>query len=336
MEDVVKYFSVNFAENVDQEVNAVVSDMALASLAESIRRGRNTVPDDMQAALVQLLSVVTDLFSTDLPDVGSPEDTLRQVSREIQLARLLRERGLFRLYRLVHTTQDGIPLYLDVTNPATGSPFTNQEEFLGWFCSEAKVARSLVFQRMNTIDKLLEIGYDLQGAFKVLVSKPYAVRETLNKIGHWEKGRLEAVDPRTMINLAQRLDPDSLPQIAAAAEAAEKDPFNPDNMGRLKELSKPLFTRLLDEVADHDRAKDALHWVKNDLLLEPEISYRWEEGVLMVEIFYRSVDPDTGEMYEQPPVVIPFVPDTASQVPPEVVMDMTKRLPLKNRNTLAV
>jgi hypothetical protein len=338
----IQELAVRFTENAEEEVIALVSDLRLIRLAEMLRRPDIALPAEYQDAVRQLLAVVTDLFSTSVPSITSdPEETLRIVSRDINLARLLRERGLFRLYRLVNeytTPADGsrgVPIFMSMLNPLTGSPFGKQEDFIGWFCDEAHVARSLVFMRLATISRLIALGFSLDECFSLVITKPYAIREVLNMVGDWNRDTLVNVDPNTMLRLADKVAPDSLPEIENIVEAMQDNPDDPDLEQDLKDAAKPVIVNLLNEFGQHDRAKDALDWVKHDLLQQPEIDYTYDPdgSVLNITLHKRSIDTQ-GVEYTLPPITIPFVPDTVNPVPAEIIKDLIRRLPIKNRNAL--
>ena len=75
---------------------------------------------------------------------------------------------------------------------------------IGWFCKSAKVSRSVVFMRMATIEKLLGLGYELDDCYKTILTKPYAIRETLHEIAEWHHNELEYVDPEIALRLAEK------------------------------------------------------------------------------------------------------------------------------------
>jgi hypothetical protein len=71
-----------------------------------------------------------------------------------------------------------------------------------WFCKSARVSRSIVFQRIASIEKLTGIGFSLDDAYQIILTKPYAIRETLNEVGEWSHGELTAVAPDVAVRLA--------------------------------------------------------------------------------------------------------------------------------------
>ena len=337
----MKQLAVRFTDTAAEEVKALVGDLQLLPVAQYLQKTDQPLPDELKALLMKMLGTISDLFSVDLPMVErDPEATLRAISRDINLARLLRERGMFRLYRLIHQTdRNNLPLYTSMFNPDSGAPFAKQEEFIGWFCQEAHVARSLTFQRLGTIEKILDLGMTLEEAFGLVVSKPYAIYETfqsLKQVATWVKGELVAVnDPDLVLQMAGRVAPGAVPQLAAMAEAARANPEDADAQQALVDAARPVIAGLLSEVAEHNNAKDALDFVKFDILRQPEINYRWddESSVLWVEYIRMVIDPNSGLDRVDEVQKIPFIPDVLS-LPKPVRDDLVKRLPMKNRNNL--
>lgn len=340
----IKELSVRFTDNAEEEVVSLAKDLQLMKVAGMLRSPDIAIPDEYRAALYSLLSVVTDLFATSVPLVSNdPEETLRAVSRDINLARLLRERGLFRLYLLINRRtkpedgSQGVPIFMSMINPLDGSPFAKQEDFIAWFCDEAHVARSLVFMRLATIGRLVSLGFTLDDAFSLIITKPYAIREILNMVANWRQDDLVSVNPETMLRLADHIVPEAREEIAEIITAMQEDPDDASLEHELREASRPVIAGLLREVGDHERTKDAMDWVKFDLLKKPEIKYSFDPDgcVLNIEYHQRASGQD-GEEYSLPPIVIPFVPDTTTQVPPEVIKDLITRLPIRNRNLISL
>lgn len=329
-----KEVSINFTDTAEEEVRNLVNDLQLIPVATYLQKSDAPLPPELQSMITQLLATLSDLFSSELPDVDpDPEATLRTISRDINLARLLRERGLFRLFRLTrHTDGNGLPAFMSLINPDTGGPFSTQKEFIGWFCREAHVSRGLVFMRNSTIDKILSLNLTLQDAFNLVISKPYAIQETLNMIAVWEDGELRDINTEVALQMAKKVSPTRVPQLEAVAATFDSDP---DAIEDFKEMTKPVIADLLYEVASHDRAKEVMNMVKHDILLKPEITYEWDRmsGILMVRLVRKEVDSETGVDVTTHPIMVPFVPDTPD-LPDEIAEDLIRRLPIRNRHEL--
>lgn len=323
---------VQFSENIDQEVLKLVDDMGLMPITDYLTQAE-TDPV-MKSKLVTLLTIVSDIFSVDVPDMeDTPELTLERSVQDLRLSKLFRERGLFRLYRVLHEMVDDVPLFMYFSDPETGEPFAKQEHFLGWFCRAAKIPRALVFMRMAAIERLETLNFSMSEAYKTVIEKPYAIHESLRMVADWEKGGvLKDINPQVAINIAQRTDPDLIPEIERLAKIKDQDP---ESHQEYMDLVVPQVADLIREVASHERAGEALDYVRHDILKRPEIAYYWDEegDALEIRIIYTEVDPQ-GNEFELPATQIAFVPDITSELPLEIKRDLVKRLPIKNRSNL--
>jgi len=330
----MKKLAVRFTDDAEQEVNVFLQDLDIPNLLELIS-SEDTTADTMKQRTALLLKNVVDMFSINLPQVTGTENELdlRKVSRDVNLSKLLRERAVFRFYRLLQVKNGGTPFYMHVINPDTDVPFAKQEEFVGWVCSHAHVSRGFIFQRIATIDRALSLGFSLDDVFKLVLSKPYAIQETLHEIGKWERGtgRLLSINPDVVMKIADHLTPGQNDDVQLVVDNAKDNPDQQEAQDKLTEAAKPIISGLLRQVASHERAKDALDFVKYDILEKPEINYRWnvELGALEVEYIVTTKD-ENGTNYISQVLSIPFIPDI-KELPVEVRDDLVRRLPIKNR-----
>jgi hypothetical protein len=191
---------IRFTDNAQEELSRLSKELRLSNLINQIGDSGN-IPQDVKDDLRNLIFTLADMFGSDLPAaVADPVEALRTASRDINLARVLAERGLFRFYQLLKTTtvvyddtyreEIPVPIYTQLVDPDTGEPFYRQEDFVMWFCREAKVSRALVFQRIATINRLLTLGFPLDEAYQTILSKPYAIQETLKELAVWHRKSL--------------------------------------------------------------------------------------------------------------------------------------------------
>jgi hypothetical protein len=223
----------------------------------------------------------------------------------------------------LYSIEDGVPWYLKRINPLTGSPFATQEEFIGWFCSDAKIARATVFMRIATINRMVVLGFSLEDTFKMVVTKAFAIQETVRLLAKWGKdGEIESIDPNTAALVAERY----LPEIVDGLKDLDQE--------SLQEAIRPGFVKLLEEVSDHQRARDALDFVRHDVLKQPEIKYYWEEdgGYFTAQVFVSSTDKD-GNEYTAKIHSIPIILD-APDIPVELRNDLLKKLQVRNRSQI--
>jgi hypothetical protein len=183
--------SISFTDNPEQEVLRLGNELKLSNIVQKLN-SPEPLSDDVRGDIKDLLWVVTDLFNTTLPILdSSPEETLRKASRDVNLSRLLRERGMARLYLLSQSKKTievydeknellqevKVNVFQTLKDPYSGAPFKTQKDFLAWFCKDAKVSRALVFIRFGTYNKLTtSLGYSLEEAFNIVITKPTVIR----------------------------------------------------------------------------------------------------------------------------------------------------------------
>jgi hypothetical protein len=325
---------IPFTESAQAELKRLYDELQIGDIVDALRNG--SLPEETQALIVPLTTTILDLFGQGTPTIGiDPISTLKSASRDINLSRILRERGIFRLFRLLNTNDDhNVPLFHSLTDPDTGAEFTRREDMIGWFCKSAKVSRSLVFMRLGTIEKLLGLGWSLDDCYHTLLTKEYAIRETLLEVAEWHSGELDYVDPGIAARLAEKfLTGEEQAQVfqlvdIIADPAVDKEEKN-DAQDRLTDAVRPAITKLVQEVAAHDDVKGAMEFVRNDIAGKPEISYSWdyERGELVQEVIIKGNK--DGDEYIKEIKTNRFVPEMP--VVPQARLDLTTRLPIRNR-----
>ncbi|KKL11849.1 hypothetical protein LCGC14_2541650, partial [marine sediment metagenome] len=196
-----KELAISFTDSPQEEIALIKREFNLSDAAKELEKAimqGDVMSEDAHIQLAELLTTFQEMFSLELPSLGdTAEDTLRLSSRDINLSRLLRERGLVRLYRLIkERDEENIPLFLAYIDPYSQSPFKTQEDFIGWIAKDAHIPRSTLFMRFATYDKMLGVGFELEPAFHTVITKPYAMREVLNMVGEWDREKnLIAVEP---------------------------------------------------------------------------------------------------------------------------------------------
>lgn len=319
--------TATFTDEAKQEVNRTLLSMGVLEVSDLARD---------EPALQKLLVHISEIFSAELPELtGELDQDLMRVSRDVNLSRLFRNRGIMLFYRVLNElSEDNVPLYQYFNDPYTESPFRNRTQFIGWFSKDAHISRDLLFRNIAAIDRALQLGVTLEDAYRYLNKYAHAFRETLKNVLDWdeETGRiLEGINPDIAMNIASRVDPENSEHIHDLAQRVKDGKGNPDEL--LEEM-KPLVGKLLDEVTNHSSAKDALDWIKHDILTKPEIRYRWmsEGDYIEVTLIQKGVD-ENGNEYESGKVSVPLIIDSPS-VPTAILQDIIKRLPITNRNTI--
>ena len=332
-----KELVISFTDSPEEEVALIKREFNLGDAAKELEKAimdGDVMSEDSHIQLAQLLTTFQEMFSIELPVLGdTTEDTLRLSSRDINLSRLLRERGLVRIYRLLkEKDENNVPLFFGYIDPYSGGPFKTQEDFIGWIAKDAHIPRSTLFMRFATYDKMLGIGFELEIAFQTVITKPYAMREVLNLVATWDRGgRITDVNPQIARNLATRIlsEEEAVPLIKAADYYEE----NPESTVALKELInvfRPAIKSFIEELAYHSNTKEMMDYVRYDVLAKPEITYSWKDEALILHIVRKAIADDGTEVVINVED-IPFVPDYPGAIDQEIVDDLLNRLPIRNR-----
>jgi hypothetical protein len=331
-----KELAISFTDSPEEEVALIKREFNLSDVAKELEGAimeGDVMSEDSHIQLAQLLTTFQEMFSLELPALGdTTEDTLRLSSRDINLSRLLRERGLVRLYRLIRERdEDNVPLFLGYLDPYGGTPFKTQEDFIGWIAKDAHIPRSTLFMRFATYDKMLGVGFELEPAFQTVITKPYAMREVLNLVATWDRGgRITDVNPQIARSLASRiLSEEEAAPLIEAADYYEENP-SPVALKELIVLFRPAIKTFIEELAHHTNTKEMMDYVRYDILAKPEISYSWKDEALILHIVRKAIADDGTEVVINVED-IPFVPDYPGEIDEEIVDDLLDRLPIKNR-----
>ena len=323
----MKDLQVVFTETSKDEVNRTLNALGVLDVSKLAENSTE---------LQHLLVALSEIFSTELPILtGELDQDLMRVSRDINLSRLFRNRGIMLFYRLLNEKIDNIPVYQYFNNPYTESPFRGRTEFIDWFSKDAHISRDIIFRNIAAIDRSMEVGLTLDKSYEYLNKYAHAFRETLKNVLQWDEDtrrKLIGIDPDIALNIAQRVDrndPDRLDLIYDLVSESKNG--NDDASKELIETMKPSIIKLLDEVTSQDTAKDAMQFVNHDILTKPEIKYRWNTELRCIEInLTRKSIADTGEEYTDSIVSVNLLIDS-EDVPEEIVDDLIKRLPISNR-----
>jgi hypothetical protein len=288
----ITQLSINFHDSVEEEIRQLQAELRIGQIIEELGQDQ-PISSNTRQELQALLYFISDIFSPDLPAIHiDPQITLLVANRDMKLALLLRERGLFRLFRLlIQENEQGVPIIKTIISPYTGDVFRSQEEFLEWFRKEAGVPRSLVFERIGTIKKLLNLGLSLEQAYQINIARPHTVTKVLNQIALWADHEMVDVNNDVARRVVQTTQPDSAEKFLELLSKSEEDL---DALDDVIIAYRPAVIKLLEEVAAHRSSGDAMDFVQHDVLKKPEIRYRIDPTTksLLVDIVLKQIDPE--------------------------------------------
>lgn len=323
---------LTFLDDPEQELVRISQELGLAKAIQLLETGSTKgLSKEDSVNILEVIQQVESLFSVTVPrDEDNVIDSLSNIAKQYHWSKLLREKALVALFRLIHlkVANSGIPLVATLLHPDTGTPF-DETSFTFWFCKQAAITSTTAFQRMSAYRKMLGIGYSLEEAFRLVITKPYLIQDTLNNLAKYDAlGRITNVNPAVATSVSQRLGGDNTEEIQKiAAETAANN--TPSNQAKLIEAYTPMLRKAVEEVAAHPSPRDAATFVTSDLLGKPGIFYTIEHGgVLVVTIVTKTIDGanDIEETHR-----IPFIPKTNDGVPVAIIEDLLERLPIRNR-----
>jgi len=335
---------IKFTETPGEEVSRFVKESRVTEIVKIIQANKD-LPEDLKEAIIDMISTVVDLFSTSLPMAEQdPVEALRKASRDINLSRILRERGVVRLFQIIYGTtfipesEDGkeieVKVYLTLG-------FETQEDLIDWFTKYAKVSRALVYKRFKAYNKLTNaLGYTLDEAFDLIITKPSLIGDSLEDIGVWSTNELISIRPKVAKNLVKQLLPagdptrerveDILDQIDDARDVADVDHIV-ELSGDLVDVITPALRALVEEIAIHDSSKEAGKFVRNDIIQAPEITYKWlkDTGGISAELVVKGYDPETRTENIEDIITIRFLPDSFGKIPKEIEEHIKRKLSIR-------
>lgn len=329
----------DFTEDALEEYHKLTNELSLTDLAEKLEAGEQISEDEQ----TQLASIV--VFFNDMVYPGAPklldtvQDNIESASQMLNLSRLIREKGLARFYNLVRSRNDeGELLYKTVVDQNTGELFDKQEDFIKWFCFEAKVSRALVFQRLRAYERLAALGHGLDSSFKTILRNPASVQKALKLVGEWDKDKLIDVPVDTARKLADKyLDGEQQDRLLRLADKIDSGDFGAEDFDDYLEATLPAIAGIVEEVATSNSVKETMDFVTHDLLGNPEVQYYWDKEGQSLEVrIVRTFIDQQGNSGVGESIEVTFVPDLVGigDLPKEILEDLFKRLPIKNRKVV--
>ena len=349
--------NVVFHDDPQEEVQHLYHEAGIVGLISWLNEDDNKgkdLPQELKEDIGRHIAYLADMFSANLPSIEgqTPEAVIRHAARDIQISRILKERGLARLYRLCrsYVTLDvptdalggsrtvKVRTYQTLKDPETGEPFTHQEPFLGWFSRSSHISRSLIFMRFADLDRLTEaLSMPLEEAYNTLLTKPKVIGDVLRDIADWTGSQISFIRPDVADRLADVTmsnDPEMADSIKEYAQVYRETGDFVD-MQNLINATVPAISNLVQEVSMHENARDAKRMVQDSILMLPEISYSWDTTYdgLVIEMITTEVD-ENGNTYETGKQAYLLLPDSVEKLPQPIKNDIIKRLPIRNRESL--
>lgn len=353
MSTTVDLATIPFPEQAQDEIAALHQELNLSAVLERLKKGQAIPPEEYQS----MLSTLADMFGSALPaiDADQPTATIKDSARDINVGRLLKSRGYFRLWRLLRhyvpydatdpstgeISSVDVPLWMTMLNPETNKPFPSREQVIIWFCQSASVSRANIFRTFAALDRLISLGVEEEEAYALLLTRPFVVQETLkdNMLGRWSKDKLVGMNQEVADRLL-RLEGAGKAKIDRVRELIKvvNDPNTEQGewesaREKLQTEMAPSITQAVREAVTV-RVKDAMALVQADFRGLPEMIYKYDFDTdeILVELRYSDKDVN-GTEYVSRIETIRYVP-YPGEVGDHLRDDLLKRLPFVNKEKI--
>lgn len=219
-------------------------------------------------------------LEVDVPRELAPLEEVESIVNELVLGESLRERAMFRLWRLWKAK--GYLNLFDEGSESVVPMFSTFEEFLSYFCQIVDVSRAKIFSRIKTYNELEWLGFSETQMLHMMSNRPGLYSKALGKIIEWD---------------SQENEPESLKTDFFG------DPSDPES-------AKETIKEFVEELALHDSVTGALEMLNRDVLGRPEVSIFMSGDCMIVRFEAGFVTENGHDVLEEIDEIV-FEGDTA-------------------------
>ena len=225
-------------------------------------------------------------------------DEVEAIMNELVIGESLRERGMFRLWRMKKSQT-----YLGIVdeNAENGIPiFGVFEDFVKYFCNVVDVSRAKIFDRIRTYSQLEWLEFTHQEMLSMMSVRPGLYSRALKKIFNWD---------------AQENEPTSLKTDFFG------DPTEPDE-------ARPAIKEFVEELSLHDSVSGAMEMLEKDILGRPDVFMFFLDGDLVVRFDEGFITEEGVEIVED---VGEAIFEGTVELPSWVSEELERRYKIKTR-----
>ena len=251
---------------------ALLQHLKIINLAELAQRG--DLPEDAKKELVEAVYALSELFSDEMPlKPDDPFDDVIKAALALGASQLLKESGIFRLYRFARTKdENGVPLYAQFETD-DGKQVTTLNEFVSWYAVKAHTSRSLILRRFSLFDRLAYLGFSDEEIFQKALKFPTTLGNLLDNAFEWDSKAKEIVSVKEpAFNMVSSL----------VSEQAESEARTALIEGRLEDAI-PIFSEAVDTMIEHVNAhesvKDAVKYAKEAVFFNRSTSFHFDPAI---------------------------------------------------------
>ena len=321
-------------DNAIEELQTFSRSMQMRNLYHEVHAS-GAIPQELKDELEQVVLGYASLFDVAPPDITGMEfDTVLTISnQEIKVARLMKERGLYRLVMSLEMVDEyGLPMWQQLINETTGKPFEKRDDMISAFCAVSHVSRQSVYTRLSLYRMLALVGYTSEESYKLVLQRPTLIYKTLNRLGDWGWGAsgIETLDTDVVESLLKHYGCDD--ELLILLEDYKQGDV--DAGEELFTKMRPQIREMVDEIVTHPNVKEAARYLDIDVLSASMVSYRWDldNDCLIISVDSPVIESSTGEIIDRRSENIRVLPDNVQGYFPEAVKkDLLARLPILNR-----
>ena len=233
-------------------------------------------------------------YEIDVPSRGEIVHELEMIVEEFSLGSALKERALFRIWRIWRNASY-LQILDDSPSALKGEPkYHTWSEFLKDFVMPSGISKSTVYSRMKAYSILEWIGYSEVEILTMMSTSPVAYGQSVNLLVDWD---MSEDSPRAIKAI-------SMGSLDNYQEAK-------DNLRELIDHTVPIY----------DRTMDAIEHIRRDVVGGQVVSV-WVDGSEIV-VDYEDSGRESG--------VVRFSVSNGELVPEWVLVTMEKKYKIKRK-----
>lgn len=210
-----------------------------------------------------------------------------KIVSDSRISDVLKEVSRFRIWRM-HKTGSWRSIVDDNGNPM----YEIWEDVVTKLSEILDCGRQQIYDRVRIYEQLNWLGYTDQESIQMIADRPYLYTRTLDMVVDWNQREEK---PRSIL----------IPELANASE----------------DKAKEHLRSLLDDVDAFDTQKEALRFVSETVMSEPQVDL-WYDGDVVRAIYYKSAIDEKGNKYVEDYGTVTFYPDGK---PPAWVMEKLEK-----------
>lgn len=205
---------------------------------------------------------------------STPNQEYERIITDFKVSDVLKEIGRYRIWRL-HKTGS----WRQIVDNNGNALYNSWEEIVNDLAQTLDCGRQQIYDRVRVYEQLHWLGYTDQESIQMVADHPYLYTRTLDMVVDWNQREEQ---PRRIL----------IPQMANATE----------------EQAKTHLRELLTDVKTFDTQKDALKFVSESVLAEPQVDFWYDGDVIRCTYFEQSID-EAGNLHTDSVGTVTFYPD---------------------------